>query len=229
MKNKTKIGIEYICTGNGGRSPTAETIGKDYVKQCGLEDRIRVYSSGTAAEMVENDLFKIPIGFLLDYIEIGFKSETYHGKARDIAGELLDPTKAGAILVEDVESGVESRIRNNIEYCIRYLMADEVAKRDRVLLEVGLIPTGHFHQQTKVRDDVELILPMNLTNAALVKQIYSGSEYDPQIITICQYTGIDGDINDPFGGTIEDFRKTRDLIGCAVKKTIEKAAKEYLE
>jgi len=31
MKNKNQIGIEYVCTGNGGRSPTAETIGKDYV------------------------------------------------------------------------------------------------------------------------------------------------------------------------------------------------------
>ena len=28
-----QIGIEFVCTGNGGRSPQAQTTGRDYVKR----------------------------------------------------------------------------------------------------------------------------------------------------------------------------------------------------
>lgn len=225
MNNKNKIGIEYVCTGNGGRSPTAETIGKDYVKQCGLEDKIRVYSSGTAAEMGETDLFQFPVNFLLEYIEIALNSKTYMGKARSIASEVTEQKERIALAVETGDT----EAKDKVGYCVRYLMADEVAKRNTVLLEIGLVPEGHFHQQTRIRDDVDLILPMKKSNADSVERLYEDSEHNPKIIPICKYTGIDGDINDPFGGTIDDFRKTRDFIGYAVRKSIDKAVEEYME
>lgn len=221
---ENKLGIEYVCTGNGGRSPTAETIAKDYVKQSELEDRINIYSSGTGAEISENDLFQFPINFLLDYIEIGLNSGTYKGKARNVAEEIVAQKQKTAIAIGDGET----EVKDKVEYCIRYLMADEVAKRNNVLLEIGLVPRGHFHQQTRVRGGVSLILPMKRSNAEYVEQLYRDSQHNPVIVPLCEYGRIEGEINDPFGSTIDDFRQTRDLIGTAVKKSIDRAVEEYL-
>ncbi len=232
-----QIGIEYVCTGNGGRSPVAETIGKDYVKQLKLENKINIFSSGTAVDVTEKDLFQLPINFLLEYIEIGLNSGTYHEKAEDLAKEIVANKQNIAIAVENKDTTSKEKI----EHCIRYLMADEVAKRNNVLLEIGLVPRGHFHQQTKVRDDVNLILPMKQSNAKQVKNLYEkttlnpwrmrGKEIlpNPSIVPICEYAGIDGAISDPFGNKIEAFRETRDLISTAVKKSIDRAVGEYVK
>lgn len=217
------LGIEYVCSGNGGRSPMAETIGKDYVQEKGLESRIKVYSSGSAVADVEN--LNFPMLELVGYIEIGLKSGTYKGKAAvGIAKEVVENREA---IAEAAENG-DLAAKGKIVYLFQYLMADELAKRNIVLLEQGLVPDGHFHQQTVVRDDVELILPMKESNADKVKEIYQGSGRNPTIVPICEYAGIEGAISDPFGSTIEAFRKTRDLIGQAVKKTIDKAIEECL-
>lgn len=219
-----KLGIEYICTGNGGRSPTAETIAKDYIRQSELEDRINIYSSGTGADSCEKDLFQFPINFLLDYIEIGLHSGTYKGKAKSVAEEIVAQKEKTALAVGDGQT----EVKDKVEYCIRYLMADEVAKRNRVLLEIGLVPRGHFHQQTRIRDDVSLILPMKRSNADYVEQFYRDSGHNPVIVPLCEYAGMEGRVDDPFGGTLDDFRKTRDLIGEAVRKSIDRAVKEYI-
>lgn len=226
-----KFGIEYVCTGNGGRSPTAETLARDYVLCKNLEDKISIFSSGTAAKATEEDLFSFPAEFLIEAIEIGLNSGTYQGKIREKAKRIVENKKAylRAMDRSNSEGGIESFGRSNpesVETCIQYLMADEVAKRNNILLEIGLVPKGHFHQQTVVRPDVQLILPMKQSNAAIVKKIYDGSGLSPVIVPICEYAGIDGEISDPFGQGIEEYRKTRDLIADAVKKTIDRAAKE---
>ena len=193
-----------------------------------LNDRLRVgkdlYGFGVDEEISGNDLFQFPVNFLLDYIEIGLNSGTYKGKARNVAEEIVAQKGKTALAVGDGET----EVKDKVEYCVRYLMVDEVAKRNMVLLEVGLVPRGHFHQQTKVRDDVGLILPMKRSNANHVEQLYRDTEQSPIIIPLCDYAGIEGEINDPFGSTIDDFRKTRDLIGTAVKKSIDRAVEEYL-
>lgn len=41
------IGIEYVCTGNNGRSPMAEAIAKDYLRREGLTEKFEITSSGS--------------------------------------------------------------------------------------------------------------------------------------------------------------------------------------
>ncbi len=218
-----KFGIEYICTGNGGRSPTAQTIGRDYTKQLGLEDKVNIYSSGTGAESTEKNLFEFPAGLLLDAIEIAFRTGTFYSKAKTIAESLVGKKENTIIGIENNDADTKKRV----EFCIRYLIVDEVAKRNNILLELGLVPEEPFHQQTNVRDDVQLILPMKQSNADAVKKIYDGSGYNPLIVPICKYAKIDGEISDPFGQNIEAYRKTRDLISHAVKKSIDRAIRDF--
>lgn len=47
MKNVKPIAISFVCMGNICRSPTAETIMRNLVREAGLDDRIHVDSAGT--------------------------------------------------------------------------------------------------------------------------------------------------------------------------------------
>ena len=218
-----KIGIEFVCTGNGGRSPTAHTIASNYVENLGLEKRIGIYSSGTGADLAEEDLFQFPIPFLLDYIEVGLRSGTYQGSLKTTAERVVAQKETFAL---EIEKG-DREARRIVEYCIRYLMADEVVKRNQVLLEIGLVPENRFHRQTEVRDDVNLVLAMKQSNADYVRKLYQGRTEVPEIATLCEYAGMGGQVDDPFGGTLDDFRKTRNVIGEAVQKSIDRAVEEY--
>ncbi len=220
---KATIGIEFVCTGNGGRSPTAQTIGRNYVENLGLEDTVKIYSSGTQADLAEADLFQFPLPFLLDYIEVGFKSGTYQGSTKDTAEQVVAKKEEVALAV----GKGDKEARRIVEYCIHYLMADEVVKRNQVLMEIDLVPENRFHQQTKVRDDVDLVLAMKQSNADYLRKLYEGRKEAPKIATLCEYAGMKGQVDDPFGGTLDDFRKTRDLIGEVVRKSIDKVVEEY--
>ena len=44
---KDRIDVLFVCLGNICRSPTAEGVFRRYVKDAGLEDRIRIDSAGT--------------------------------------------------------------------------------------------------------------------------------------------------------------------------------------
>ncbi|MCK4590011.1 MAG: hypothetical protein KAT77_06205 [Nanoarchaeota archaeon] len=220
---KETLGIEFICTGNGGRSPMAHTIGVDHVQEQGLGKRVQIYSSGTGAEATEKDLFSFPTNFLLAPIETALQNGVYQGKAVQIAQEVLADQKA---TTQAIESG-DMNMMGKVKYCIQYLSADEVAKRNVALLEIGLVPVGHFHQQTTVREGVDLILPMKQSNADQVKEIYGGSGRSPIVVPICEYVGLEGAISDPFGGPMEIWRETRDKIAEVVVKSIDKAVGEY--
>lgn len=221
---KNTLTIEFVCTGNGGRSPTAHTLAQNYVENLGLEDAVKIYSSGTGADFAEEDLFQFPIPFLLDYIEVGLRSGTYQGSAKTTAERVVARKEACAL---DIEKGDTEACRI-VEYCIRYLMADEVVKRNQVLMEIDLVPGNRFHRQTKLRCEVDLILPMKRSNAEYVAKLYAAQNRKPQIVPLLEYAGMPGEVNDPFAGTIDDFRKTRDLIEEATKKSLDRAIGEYL-
>ncbi len=215
---KNTLAIEYICTGNGGRSPIAHTIAQNYVQNTGLEDKIKIYSSGTHAQFAQTNLLQFPLSFLLDNIKIGLNSGAYQRNAQEIAKRV----------VEHKEECLNQKSRKDIKYCIRYLMADEVIKRNQVLLEIGLVPQTNFHQQTRIRDDINLILLLNIEHARYVSRLYTAANKVPQIACLRAYAKLPGQIDDPFGRTLDDFRKTRDRIKEAVEKSIDRAIEEYL-
>jgi protein-tyrosine-phosphatase len=219
---KKQLGIEFVCTGNGGRSPMCETIGKDDIALRELEERVTISSSGSAVDDVMN--LRFPMSELIQYIEIGLKSGTYKGKSLALAKFVVDNRSDVELEAEEGDKGAKIAI----EHCLKYLIADEVAKRNMVLLEQGLVPEGHFHQQTVARPNVLLVLTMKNSNADQVRKIYAPTPYKPIIVPICDYAGLEGAISDPFGREIEVWRQTRDLIAEAVKKSIDRAVQEYL-
>jgi protein-tyrosine phosphatase len=47
-RSKEKVGVLFVCLGNICRSPLAEGIFRDLVRQAGLEDRFDIDSAGTS-------------------------------------------------------------------------------------------------------------------------------------------------------------------------------------
>ena len=57
MDNKKQLKIMFVCHGNICRSPMAEFLMKDKIKERGLEDRIEVFSSATSYEETGNPVY----------------------------------------------------------------------------------------------------------------------------------------------------------------------------
>jgi len=218
------LNIEYVCTGNGGRSPQAQTEARAEVARRGLQDRINIYSSGTAAKDLNEGQFEtVSPESLMPYIETALRSGTFCGRAEEVAEEIFQNRRE---VVESIRSG-DPKANEKLSYLIAYLTADEEAKRNIVLLEKGLVPRGPFHQQTQIRNGVDLILPMKESNAQYVRELYEGIENKPRIIPLCEYAGIEGEMEDPAGGTLQDFRDCNVRITEAVGKSLRRAIEEF--
>lgn len=223
-----QIGIEYVCSGNSGRSPMAETIAKHYVKKFSLEGLINIFSSGTDVDMFKRDIYNYPVYALMYYINLGLKNGIFSDYVKQKAEKLI--TEQEEIIKETYKN---PEIKKEIQHCINYLSLNEVSNRNRVLLELDLIPEGLFHKQTIIQNDINLILTMKKSNTEKVEQIYKSSKEGllilPQlkITTICEYTGVGGEIEDPFAGTFEGYRKVRDQIVQFVQKSVLKASQDY--
>jgi len=204
-----QINLEYVCTGNNGRSPMAETIARDYVARKGLENRVRISSSGTNHNQLfvqqRNDPAK-----LLVLVELGLKNGLYKDRIKSLA--------------KKVAEGNETE-KNLLDECVNYLVKAEGIYRDMALLEIGLTANGEYHQPT-IPKDIQLILAMAKNNAQQVEQIYAESNVNPLITTVNEYAHLPGDVSNPFCQLFPAYQKTRDALLIAVPRTIDRALEE---
>lgn len=203
------IRIEYVCTGNNGRSPMAEAIARDYASRQGLESRIRISSSGTN----HNHLFveqRDNPEKLLAIVEFGLKNGIYRGRVKSLAERVADRSRTDKAVVDE---------------CVGYLVKAEGIYRDMALLELGLIAKGEHHQPT-MPQDVQLILAMAKSNAQQVQQIYAGSGFNPIITTVNEYANLQGEVSNPFCQLFPAYQKTRDDLLISIPRTIDHALEE---
>lgn len=204
-----QINIEYVCTGNNGRSPMAEAIAKDYSIRKSLEGRIRISSSGTN----HNPFF---VGQrdnpekLLAIVEFGLKNGIYRGRVKSLAERVADRSKTDKTVVDE---------------CVGYLIKAEGIYRDMALLELGLIAEGEHHQPT-MPQDVQLILAMAKSNVHQVQQIYARSGFNPIITTVNEYANMPGEVSNPFCQLFPAYQKTRDDLLISIPRTIDHALEE---
>jgi|SRR3989344_1004243 len=204
-----KINIEYVCTGNNGRSPMAEAIAKDYAIRKGLENRLSISSSGTNHNQLFVSQRDDPAKRLV-LVELGLRNGLYRGRIKSLA--------------EKVAEGKETE-KNVIDECVDHLVRAEGIYRDMALLEIGLTVDGKYHQPT-IPKDIQLVLAMAKSNAQQVEQIYAGSIVNPLIITVNEYANLSGEVSNPFCQLFPAYQKTRDDLLIAIPKTIDRAVEE---
>lgn len=88
-----------------------------------------------------------------------------------------------------------------------------------VMLEYGVDLTGHHAQiiNEELIEKSDLILTMTPAHKMVLNDIAQNKTY-----TLCEYAGLDYDIEDPFGGSVEDYRRTAEQIEKAVLKVAER-------
>lgn len=96
------------------------------------------------------------------------------------------------------------------------LKASEHAKT--AVLELGADLSAHSSRQItrELVAEADLILAMTIHHQAWLLAHYPESE--SKIYTLAEFVGEEGDIIDPFGGTLEDYRRTAGELQTLIEK-----------
>ena len=218
-----QLGIEYVCTANGGRSPMAEVAAQKRVDELSLEREIMVCSSGSHYEVLQK--MEMPFDYLMSNLELGLERSFYNPEQKREAEKILgDKEKFEQTYRQDL---VTKEVIKDLAKIPEIILTEEEEHfRDLVLGEVGLQYIGK-EQQYKPREEVQIVLPMKESNAERVREL-SDPNIAQIIMPIREYAGLEGDIPNPFGKGIEVWRETRDSIFEAAKASVEKVAEKYL-
>jgi len=193
--------IEFVCSGNRGRSPLAGAFGKRYLEQRGLVREAELSSSGTLVDFLKNPDQEILRQMLEKFSYKAFQQEI-------ICEEDIEKIKRG----QDI-----GRILEKILVAVR---KREPEQREIILEETNL--AGYFNpdrkpRQTRIRTDAELIFPLDEENYQRVLKIYSPVKAKPRIELV-------GEIEDPIISTPDEYR----AMIKRVRETTERAMDKFL-
>jgi len=186
--------IEFVCSGNQGRSPLAEAFAKKYLDKKKLLEEVSVSSSGTLVDFLKT----------VDEEQLAQLIEPLIPKALRI--NLITDNEA-----EDIR---ERRNLKNIETQILQRVNENEIAQKRIISEDFFLP-GYFDltrepQQTIVRAEARLILPVDTENCKRVARIYDKSGISPGIKPL-------GEIEDPILATLEEYK----TIACQIEKAVK--------
>lgn len=210
--------LEYVCTGNNGRSPMAEAIAKDYVHRQGLADRVKFWSSGSGLHQSTKKHGESEITQKHGVVKLALQNGIYQEAWRQEQARLV------------IGGGPNFNLLGELfDYAVRV----EGILRDQALFEKGLVAAGEYHKPTTAWRTIEpwneyLILPMANSNVIQVRQIYEGSRFKPKIALLNEYAGMEGDVPNPFCQLLPAYREARDHLMVAVPRTVDRAARELL-
>lgn len=232
MTIQKPLTIEYVCTGNNGRSPMAEAIALDYVRKKSLEEAVSVLSSGSGLHPSHQKHSKGLRKQKLAVVEMALKSGIYQEHWRQEQAQHI--VEAGLQEVEGGLNGIESTgTKSNkleLDECYKYAIRMESILRDRALFEIGLVANGTYHHSTRPHHN-GLILPTTAQNVEQVRSIYGNfyPPYNPTIVLLNEYAGLEGDVPNPFCQLLPAYQRVRDQLLVAVPKTIDRAVEEFLK
>jgi len=208
------ITIEYVCTGNNGRSPMAEAIAVDYVYRNGLEDRVVISSSGSGLHELTRPTEEKGKRTRLAIVKMALDNGIFLESWRQ--------DQARLILEQEMNSD-ESLLDTSVQYAVNA----EAHFRNVALFKVGLLAAGNYHKPTTAKHQ-GLILPMAENNAQQVRRIYEGFSEQPLVQPINAYVGVEGDVPNPFCQLLPAYLAARDHLQRVVPMTIDKAIRELL-
>ena len=202
--------IEFVCTGNSGRSTVAELIANAYLKKNNKMPDIQAISSGSHVQAlnVGKILYKAQVAIINKALN---RDDIYNpGDITNIEKSLRhnDETSTNAILdfyQLACRRFTEEEHKFRAE-ALKYFSIDGIIKPEP--------------EQTIAQPDRIAVLSMAGTNNQAVKKIYDGTGYHPVIDTLGHFTG-EEEIPNAFGGTKEKYFTTIEAIINTVPKAID--------
>ncbi|MFH1276044.1 MAG: hypothetical protein ABIH82_02955 [Candidatus Woesearchaeota archaeon] len=209
----TKL-IEMVCTGNQGRSPVAELVANNYIREIGLQDEYQVISSGTMVDKIEAG--DVSQGFMKHVV----------GIAQD-RNDIYTPQQI-AELDSALRAGNTEVLRRYFNKASDKFVKEERSDRKYVLPQLGIEgKVKHVQEQTVVRPDTVAVLSMAKSNDAQVRDLYADSSFSPVIDVLSKYaTGVEGaEVPNAFGKGTETYVKAiitiKEQVPMAIDKVIE--------
>lgn len=201
--------IEFVCTGNSGRSPVAEVIAKDYLKSIGASNEYSATSSGTKVRQLQKDL---PIKVMNPIINLGLERGIYR------------PAE-----VTEIQSAIEEEnteiVRGYFDRTCQTFIEEEVAYRKKILDELEVKSrVKQMREQTIPNSNSIAVLPMDSKNYKEVLSIFSNSVNMP-IISVMSVlaTGIqNAEIPNAFGKGGHDYRIVVEQIAKEVPEAVRR-------
>lgn len=205
---KMYYNIEFVCTGNNGRSPVAEIIAKNILKRESI-NHIRVNSSGT----------------LVDNIKQLDKSQMTR-----FLGFLVNE----ALKYNIINSREAGLLETDPHKLYQILSASETANRERYLKEnlPNYQSSERIPMQTSIRSDINLILPISYENLGRVMEIYSKCPLPLEIVELSDFAEYSEKFEKGWGMGYEHYAETADKIKSAaticIKKILDNIKSKYI-
>ncbi len=175
--------IEFVCSGNMGRSPLAELIARNHIARLDESGRLEATSSGTLVTTLNAwrdgsvPFNPVRAKWLL---EQALKAGVYSGDERTLVRSFV---RAEAVDITDpAVSAMTLKAQLSFD-------AEEMENRALVAVKLGL--KGGFKaapEQTVARRDAVVVLGMSSSNTASIREIYAPSKATPVIETLTDYT-----------------------------------------
>nr|MBA4404881.1 hypothetical protein [Nanoarchaeum sp.] len=221
----TKKVIEFVCSANKSRSPTAELIANNYISDNNIEGYIATSSGIYVRDIQESysQAEQIPLKFCKQIISIALeRNRTKNDLFSEVESKELE-----RIITDlskfDIE-GHDLRIFQEQAYRAMIIFNEEERiYRAKVIKRLGIRGgSKSTPEQTKFREDTVLILGMGSHHVEFVKSIYSNRH--PIIDTIKNYAyGTPNEpVEDGYGKGLEKYLETISVLKQGVHDALNK-------
>lgn len=212
--------IEMVCAGNRGRSPVAELLANNRIRDIGASDDYGAISSGTN----------------VDYTKRVMSGE--ETPSQEMVTAIIDMGRGREIYTPSQLQEIDEAFRNGREdVLVQYfkqasqrLMDDENSHRRKIIAEFGV--EGEVKQtndQTIARSDTVIVLAMDRKNLQNISSIYGERGYSPKIDTLSSYaTKVAGSqVLNAFARGEDVYRETVEQLVKEVPMAVDRAIESF--
>lgn len=206
--------IEFVCTGNHGRSPVAELIANKHLRNIGQDGLYQAISSGSHVAALDQG--EIAREFMLRIIDIGKQRGLYQPE------QLAEIDKA-------LRDGNDKALMQFYQTAAKQYRREEAEQRAEAIEHFGIEgKVKPVREQTIARPDVVVLLGMTEKHRKKAASLYDGTGFTPLIQILSQYATRDpkAELFDAFGLGKDAYFKTIEMLLNQVPKAIDRLLEE---
>lgn len=141
-------------------------------------------------------------------------------------GNTCRSSMAQALALKELERAGLARVEVGSAGTVTVSDRPASEKARAAMREMGL--DIDYHRTTvvdrQVLEEADLVLTMTKGHRREVVGIFPGAA--GKVFTLGEYTGVSGEVADPFGGDLEAYRRTADQLAGLVRLAVDRLARE---